>query len=67
MINVDQETMAARLMLVGAMICGIIGIAAGMADLIWKLGSVGWFAGGGLLAIIALSMLVDVRDRRTAG
>jgi hypothetical protein len=54
-------------MLVGAMICGIIGVAAGMADFIWKLGSVGWFAGGGLLAIIALSMLVDVRDRRAAG
>ena len=59
--------MAARLMLVGAMICGIIGVAAGMADFIWKLGSVGWFAEGGLLAIIALSMLVDVRDRRAAG
>jgi hypothetical protein len=67
MLNTDQETMAARLMLAGALICGIIGLVAGMADYTWKLGSVGWFTGGGLVAIIALAMLVDARDRRAPG
>ena len=67
MLDTDQETMAARLMLVGALICGILGLVVGIIDLTWKLGSVGWFTGGGLLAIIALAMLVDARERRAPG
>jgi len=59
--------MAARLMLAGALVCGLLGLFVGLADLAWKLGTVGWFTGGGLLGIIALSMLVDARDRRSAG
>ena len=66
MLTPDQETMAARIMLVGALICGVFGLIVGMADLFWKLGSVGWFTGGTLLALIAIAMLIDARNRRSA-
>ena len=47
--------------IVGALglVCGIIGLLAGLTDHAWKLGPTGWFAGGGLLALLALLVLVE--------
>lgn len=42
-----------------ALACGIIGLLAGLTDHAWKLGPTGWFAGGGLLALLALIVLVE--------
>ena len=40
-------------------VCGVIGLLAGLTDQFWKLEPIGWFTGGGLLAVIALVVLVD--------
>jgi len=40
-------------------VCGVLGLLAGLTDHLWKLGPIGWFTGGGLLALIALVVLVD--------
>lgn len=40
-------------------LCGIIGLAAGLEDRIWKLSPWGWFTGGILLMLIALFLLLD--------
>ena len=47
--------------IVGALglVCGIIGLLAGLTDHAWKLGPTGWFAGGGLLALLGLLVLVE--------
>lgn len=39
-------------------VCGLIGLLAGLTGHAWKLGSIGWFTGGGLLVMIALFVLV---------
>ena len=40
-------------------LCGVIGFFGGLADLPWRLGVVGWFSGGLLLALVSLVVLVD--------
>ena len=40
-------------------VCGVIGLLAGLTGHIGKLGPVGWFAGGALLTLIAVFVLVD--------
>jgi hypothetical protein len=40
-------------------VCGVIGLVAGLTGHSWKLGPVGWFAGGALLTLIAVFVLVD--------
>ena len=49
----------ARLLMVFAMVCGIIGLVVGIADREWKLAVTGWFTGGTLLAILAIVVLAD--------
>ena len=49
----------ARLMMLGALACGVIGVVIGLVDRVWKLGVTGWFTGGILLAILALVVLAD--------
>ena len=41
------------------LLCGIIGLLAGLTGHAWKLDPMGWFAGGGLLALLALLVLVE--------
>jgi hypothetical protein len=41
------------------LVCGIIGLLAGLTGHWWKLGPTGWFAGGGLLVLLALLVLVE--------
>jgi len=40
-------------------LCGVIGLLAGLTFHTWKLGSVGWFTGGTLLALLAVYALAD--------
>jgi hypothetical protein len=49
----------ARLMMLGALACGAIGLAAGLIDRMWKLGPTGWFTGGIVLAVLSLITLAD--------
>ena len=41
------------------LVCGIIGFLAGLTGHTWKFGPEGWFVGGGLLAVLALLVLVE--------
>ena len=41
------------------LVCGIIGVLAGLTGHAWKLEPMGWFAGGGLLALLALLVLAE--------
>jgi cytosine/uracil/thiamine/allantoin permease len=41
------------------LVCGIIGVLAGLTDHAWKFWPEGWFAGGGLLVLLALLVLVE--------
>jgi peptidoglycan biosynthesis protein MviN/MurJ (putative lipid II flippase) len=58
------RTSFARLMLTGALACGLVGLVIGVVDRTWKLGVTGWFTGGTLLALIAIGLLVDETMRR---
>jgi hypothetical protein len=49
----------ARLMILAGIFCGALGLIIGATNRIWKLGSVGWFTGGTLLAVLAIAILVD--------
>jgi hypothetical protein len=53
------RTVMARIGGALGLLCGVIGLLAGLTDHVWKLLPVGWFAGGGLLALLALLVLVD--------
>ena len=59
MLTGTGQVWLARLMIIGAMSCGIIGLTIGLIDRTWKLGVTGWFTGGTLLAVIAIAVLVD--------
>ena len=54
-----KRTLIARVGAALGFVCGLIGLLAGLTDHTWKLGSIGWFTGGGLLTMIALFILVD--------
>ena len=55
----ELRIMVARLMMLGALACGVIGLIAGLTDRQWKLGATGWFMGGTLLAVLGLMTLAD--------
>jgi len=55
----QPRIMLARLMMLGALACGVVGLIIGLNDRMWKLGVTGWFTGGTLLAILALVVLAD--------
>ncbi len=51
---------AVALMIVfGALVCGVIGLVAGLSDNDWKLGVNGWFTGGILGTLIGIAFLAD--------
>jgi hypothetical protein len=56
--NATQKLIA-RLLVLLASVCGVIGLVAGLTAHSWKLGAFGWFTGGGLLALIGLFVLAD--------
>ena len=53
------RTAMARLMMLGAVVCGIVGLVIGVVDREWRLGVTGWFTGGTLLAVLAIVILAD--------
>ncbi|MCH7705702.1 MAG: hypothetical protein IIB33_01480 [Chloroflexi bacterium] len=57
--SVDMRIVVARLFGVAAVVCGLIGLAVGVIDKVWKLGVTGWFTGGTLLAVLAIIVLAD--------
>ena len=57
--NAQMQLAVARLMILGALVCGIIGLIIGAVDRVWKLGVTGWFTGGTLLAVIAVAVLIE--------
>ena len=59
MANGQQRNMTARGAAALAFLCGVIGLVAGLTFHTWKLGPTGWFAGGGLLALLAVFALLD--------
>lgn len=55
----DMKITMARLTMVLAVACGVIGLIVGLADKSWKLGVEGWLTGGVLLAVLSVVMLAD--------
>ena len=55
----DWRLLVARIMMIGAFACGLVGLVIGIVDREWKLGVTGWFTGGTLLAILAIVVLAD--------
>tara|TARA_B100000949_G_C13877424_1_gene283146 strand:+ start:210 stop:404 length:195 start_codon:yes stop_codon:yes gene_type:complete len=55
----EPRIMVARLFMLGALVCGVIGLVIGLDDRMWKLGVTGWFTGGTLLAVLSLVVLAD--------
>ena len=58
-----RQTILARLMILGGFACGFVGLTVGVVDRSWKLDVVGWFAGGTLLAALAIAILIDSYQR----
>jgi len=54
-----KRTFIARIAAGLGLVCGVIGLSAGLTENAWRLGSIGWFTGGGLLLLIALFVLLD--------
>ncbi len=57
----------ARLLMLAALACGVIGLIVGLGDRVWKLGPTGWFTGGSLLAVLTLVVLADEYFARRTG
>ena len=59
--NISQfETMLARLFALTALGCGITALVLSFFETrVWKLGFIGWFAGGSLLALLAIFLVLD--------
>jgi hypothetical protein len=54
-----KRTTIARIFAVLAFLCGAIGLLSGMTKFIWIMSPLDWFAGGALLSLVALYVLVD--------
>ena len=55
----SKRTTIGRIAAALGFVCGVLGLLAGLTEHIWKLWPVGWFAGGTLLTLLALFLLVD--------
>jgi bacteriorhodopsin len=55
----EKRTMVARVGATLGVLCGVIGLLAGLTQHSWILGPWGWFAGGSLLTLLAVYALVD--------
>ena len=49
----------ARLLMLLAVVCGLIGLVIGIDERQWKLGVIGWLTGGTLLAVLSIVVLAD--------
>ena len=55
----ERRTMVGRICAAISVLCGVIGVLAGLTHHSWRLGPVGWFTGGTLLTLIAMFALFD--------
>lgn len=55
----EMKIPMARLLMLVAIACGVIGLVAGLAEKEWRMGATGWFTGGTLLAVLAIVVLAD--------
>ena len=62
----EPRILLARLFMLAALACGLIGLVAGLIEKEWRLGPEGWFTGGTLLAVLSLVVLADEYFRRKA-
>jgi hypothetical protein len=44
--------------------CGVLGLMAGVTERVWKLGPIGWFAGGALLTLLAIFAIIEASVAR---
>ena len=63
----QPKIIVAKLVMLAALACGIIGLIAGLSDSEWKLGVTGWFTGGTLVAVLSLVVLADHFRHEDAG
>jgi len=54
-----NRILLARVLVGTSLICGVVGLVAGLAERPLKLGVTGWLLGGTLLAILALVAVAD--------
>ena len=55
----EKRTMIARIGAALGLLCGVVGLLAGLGNYDWKLTPIGWFTGGTLLTLLAVYVLVD--------
>jgi len=55
----DKRTTISRIGAALGFVCGVLGLLGGLTNHAWRLGPVGWFDGGILLAVIAIFVQVD--------
>ena len=55
----EWRTQLARLFSLAAFGCGIVGLVLGIVERQWRLGTTGWFTGGALLALLAITLMLD--------
>ena len=55
----DWRLLLAKVIMLAALACGIIGLVAGFSDNEWKLTATGWFTAGTLVAVLSLVVLAD--------
>ena len=59
--NMDEwRVMFARLLMLLAMACGLVGLVIGVVEREWRLGVTGWFTGGTLLAILSILSILSI-------
>ena len=58
----EIKNMVARLLALGALGCGIAALVLSFLDhRFWNIGFMGWFAGGALLALLAIFLVLDAQ------
>lgn len=58
----EIKILVSRLLGLGALACGIVAVVlAFLEGSFWKIGFMGWFAGGALLALLAIFLLLDAQ------
>jgi hypothetical protein len=58
----EIKTIAARILALDALGCGIAAVVLPFFEgRVWKIGTMGWFAGGALLALLAIFLLLDAQ------
>ena len=56
----EIKTVLTRIFALAALGCGIAALALPFFEgRVWKIGYIGWFAGGGLLALLAIFLVLE--------